>query len=211
MTARTLAEDFHWLTDGCGRVWILERDDVAINQGRPPQGWPEAEAPDFCFEPEPEAEQEFQVGQWVKVDPPFFLESTCAGIGTIGEVRYAPEPPKNAHWRYIIRKVDGGLVGNDRPIWIREEYITPHAPVLTDDQRRIQPGDTVRVIDVPVGRDGIPFRPCHCNVSGREFVVQSMKMGELISGGRRWCSVEGNNCERFELHNLELVEKGGQP
>lgn len=67
MSARNLAEDFHWFTDGDGSVLIAERwespqgeDDAMLYRV-----WPESEAPDFCFEPEPTPEPKFQVGQWV--------------------------------------------------------------------------------------------------------------------------------------------------
>jgi len=180
MTARTLAEDFHWLTDGCGRVWIVHDGNVA-----PCCAWPESEAPYYCFEPEPvPTPPKFQLGQWLDCG---FGVGVVVGICSDGY--------------YSIWLAGNGVASN-----VPESALSPHAPVLTDDQRTIQPGDTVRVIDVPVNAHGVPIIP----IDGDKGKVAKVAALYLDGDGLVSCGFE-NWAGDYYLHNLERVEKGDQP
>ena len=160
---------------------------------------------------EPKPEPKFKVGQWV--------EHVATGqVGRVAEI-VGPPPdwdtcengPENQP-RFVVRVFrDGALKG-----WtggMCGTSLRPHAPVLTDKQRWMLPGDKVRVIDIPVGPDGVPLKDGHdypgyfVRGTTTRIYEASCDWAGSEPRGPQWTVVLGGHS--VLRHNLAPVEEGG--
>ena len=104
----------------------------------------------------PRAEPEFQVGQWVE------------------HSFRRPEKGRVVNISLVGRTLDIEVLGGEQFCDSQDEF-KPCPPVCTAEQMSILPGDTVRVDDVPVDAQGLPY--------DSDFVVRT---GEIIEVHGRW-------------------------
>lgn len=145
-----------------------------------------------------EPERKFKIGQWIegkrgevgRVERYRFGGVVCSGM----DARRIGHP-----YSVFVSWGGGGAKG-----WWPEEDFHPHAPMLTEAQRRMLPGDEVRVIRVPVEDDGTlsATEQSHAGTAGIVRSIWKTGMSDLpavtLSGG--W---------HIRLHNLEPVEAEG--
>jgi len=142
--------------------------------------------------------RKFKIGQWIegkrgevgRVERYRFGGVVCSGM----DARRIGHP-----YSVFVSWGGGGTKG-----WWPEEDFHPHAPMLTEAQRRMLPGDEVRVIRVPVEDDGTlsATEQSHAGTAGIVRSIWKTGMSDLpavtLSGG--W---------HIRLHNLEPVEEEG--
>ena len=134
--------------------------------------------------PEPLPEPKFKIGQCV--------ETPQGMVGRIVEYRLF----RAGIYQMLVRYSDS------HTLWLREVDLKPHAPVLTDKQRRMLPGDKVRRCKVMVNVQGVPVLQHH-QVGTEEIqlirLICNQPAAQMVA--KAWGAL-------VYLWNLEPVEEG---
>lgn len=189
--------------DGCGEEapsYKQPGNDHVLACVEPPElcgRYVEVEVP---AEVEPKRpEQKFVLGQRLaharSVTEP--ISDSVQGIvwGPDSEHSAIADSAESEQWWYAFAPDDD---------WWPESDLAACAPVLTQAQRDLRPGDVVRCVEIPVGTDGVPCgRPSEGEFEIREVHLRPHEQNKLF-----FCPVSPTLCMAW---NFVLVRKAADP